>query len=39
MTMRGRAMREWVFVGPDAMELWPDVAAEAYAFVDRITPR
>lgn len=39
MTMRGRAMREWVFVGPDAVELWPDVVAEAYAFVDRITPR
>jgi hypothetical protein len=23
----------------DAMDLWPDVVAEAYAFVDRITPR
>lgn len=39
MTMRGRAMREWVFVGTDAVDLWPDVVAEAYAFVDEITPR
>lgn len=39
MTMRGRAMREWVFVGPDALDLWPDIVAEAYAFVDAITPR
>lgn len=39
MTMRERAMREWIFVGADAVDLWPDVVAEAYAFVDRITPR
>jgi len=38
MTMRERAMREWVFVGPDAVDLWPDVVADAFAFVDRITP-
>lgn len=39
MVMRERAMREWVFVGPDAVDLWPDVVAEAFAFVDEITPR
>jgi len=39
MIMRQRAMREWVFVGPDAVDLWPDVVADAYAFVDAITPR
>ncbi len=38
MTMRDRAMREWVFVGADAIDLWPDVVAEAFAFVDEITP-
>ena len=38
MVMRGRAMREWVFVGVDAVDLWPDVVAEAFAFVDEITP-
>ena len=37
--MRDRAMREWVFVGEDATDLWPDVVAEAFAFVDEITPR
>ena len=39
MTMRQRAMREWVFVGSDAVDLWPAVIAEACDFVDRITPR
>ncbi len=39
MTMRQRAMREWVFVGSDAVDLWPAVIAEAFDFVDRITPR
>ncbi|MBN9176746.1 MAG: hypothetical protein J0I43_05190 [Microbacterium sp.] len=38
MVMRERAMREWVFVGADAADLWPDVVAEAFAFVDEITP-
>ncbi len=38
MVMRERAMREWVFLGPDATDLWPDVVAEAFAFVDEITP-
>lgn len=39
MVMRERAMREWVLVGPDAVDLWPVVADEALAFVDAITPR
>lgn len=39
MVMRDRAMREWVFVGEDATDLWPDVVAEAFAFVDEITQR
>jgi len=39
MTMRERAMREWVFVGADATDLWPTVIDEAFAFVDEITPR
>ncbi|WP_336632328.1 MULTISPECIES: TfoX/Sxy family protein [unclassified Microbacterium] len=39
MTMRDRAMREWVLVGPDALDLWPTVIAEAFSFVDDITPR
>ena len=39
MTMRERAMREWVFVGADAADLWPTVIDEAFAFVDEITPR
>lgn len=38
MVMRERAMREWVFVGPDASDLWAGVVAEAFAFVDEITP-
>lgn len=38
MVMRERAMREWVFVGPDATDLWPVVVAEAFAFVDELTP-
>ena len=37
MVMRERAMREWVFVAPDAVDLWPDVVAEAFAFVDALT--
>lgn len=38
MVMRERAMREWVFVPEDAADLWPGVVAEAFAFVDEITP-
>lgn len=38
MVIRDRAMREWVVVGADASDLWPEVVAEAFAFVDEITP-
>lgn len=38
MQMRGRPMREWVIVGPDAADHWPRLVAEAFAFVDEITP-
>lgn len=38
MEMRGRAMREWVLVGPDRADAWAGVTAEAFAFVDEITP-
>ena len=38
MVIRERAMREWVVVGADASDLWPGVVAEAFAFVDEITP-
>jgi hypothetical protein len=38
MEMRGRSMREWVLVGPDRADAWPGVTAEAFAFVDEITP-
>jgi hypothetical protein len=36
--MRGRPMREWVMTGPEAPERWPPLVAEAYAYVDEITP-
>lgn len=40
MVMRGRAMREWAQVPFDAgAERWLEVAEEAYAFLDEITPR
>ncbi|CAI9389790.1 TfoX/Sxy family protein [Microbacterium sp. T2.11-28] len=38
MIMRERAMREWVHVPDAAADLWPEVVAEAFAFVDEITP-
>ena len=38
MEMRGRSMREWVLVTADRAEAWPGVTAEAFAFVDDITP-
>lgn len=39
MLMRGRAMREWVSVGPDAgAQRWRELIDEARAFVDAITP-
>lgn len=38
MIMRERPMREWVHVPDDASDLWPRIVAEAFAFVDEITP-
>lgn len=38
MIMRERAMREWIFVGEDAADLWPAIIEEAWAFVDSLTP-
>lgn len=36
--MRGRRMREWVVVKPDAGDRWRPLMAEAFAYVDEITP-
>lgn len=36
--MRERPMREWVTARSDRPETWPSIVAEAYAFVDSITP-
>jgi hypothetical protein len=38
MVMRERAMREWLTVPADAADRWAPLVAEAYAFVDEITP-
>ncbi|TDN90947.1 TfoX/Sxy family protein [Microbacterium sp. BK668] len=38
MEMRGRAMREWLVVGPGAAAEWQPLTAEAFAYVDEITP-
>lgn len=39
MVMRGRPMREWAVVPfGDGVDRWREVADEAYAFVDSITP-
>ncbi|MFJ6651634.1 MmcQ/YjbR family DNA-binding protein [Microbacterium sp. NPDC091313] len=39
MVMRGRPMREWVTVGPDAgATRWAELIDEARAFVDSLTP-
>jgi hypothetical protein len=40
MVMRGREMREWVEMVPEQGEAaWEELLAEAYAYVDAITPR
>lgn len=40
MVMRGRAMREWVEMPPERGEAaWRELLAEAYAYLDEITPR
>lgn len=38
MEMRGRTMREWVVVDPGAAEHWRPLTAEAFAYVDDLTP-
>ncbi|WP_344094120.1 TfoX/Sxy family protein [Microbacterium deminutum] len=38
MVMRERSMREWLIVSPDAPDRWAPLVAEAYVFVDSITP-
>ena len=38
VVMRQRPMREWVYVGTDRPDEWPGLVAEAFAFVDEITP-
>lgn len=38
MVMRERPMREWVLVTPDAADRWAPVTAEAFAYVDELTP-
>jgi len=38
MTMREREMREWLLVGRGERELWPVLIAEAFAYVDELTP-
>ena len=38
MVMRERAMREWLTVPADAAERWAPLVAEAFIFVDEITP-
>lgn len=39
MVMRGRPMREWAVVPfDDGVDRWREIADEAHAFVDSITP-
>jgi hypothetical protein len=38
MSMRGREMREWMLIGPEQPDAWSDLVAEAFAFVDELTP-
>lgn len=38
MVIRDRPMREWVFVEPADSDLWKPVMAEAFAYVDELTP-
>lgn len=39
MVMRERAMKEWMLVPPSAGDRWEPLLAEAFAYVDAITPR
>jgi hypothetical protein len=36
--MAGRSMREWVFVPVERPALWEPLIAEAFAYLDEITP-
>ena len=36
--MRGRAMREWVISAPARADAWDGLIADAFAYVDEITP-
>lgn len=38
MVMRERPMREWLLVGADAADQWAPLTAEAFAYVDELTP-
>lgn len=38
MVIRERTMREWVLVAPDAPVRWAPLTAEAFAYVDELTP-
>jgi hypothetical protein len=38
MEIRGRVMREWLVVGLAAAEHWAPLTAEAFAYVDELTP-
>lgn len=38
MVMRDRAMKEWILVPASAAERWRPLLAEAFAFVDELTP-
>ena len=38
MVMRERVMREWLVVPLSEAASWPDALADAFTYVDRITP-
>jgi TfoX/Sxy family transcriptional regulator of competence genes len=38
MEMRGRPMREWLVIDTDRAEHWQPLLAEAYAYLDEISP-
>lgn len=38
LAVRERVMREWVLIGPERSDSWEPLMAEAYAYVDELTP-
>ena len=38
MVIRDRVLKEWLVIPPDASDRWEPLLAEAFAFVDAITP-